>query len=762
MAELNKLSSKLEVFKQVYDSSFKAMEDKKNNLCDASFGFDNIILKLDEAIDNFNTATSNDDKATLLIDCVTLARDGVTRVKSHVEGDLGNLFANGKDLRDNIIAVIERKREEGKNWQEAWYERIWNATIGSFVEEWHQNDTDKIDRANREIDQLNKKGEAQLDAMAAAMNSVKFGVVGNMVKYGTLGNSVMYNDNYKFDGAAWDKANPVYQLNIFQEVGCAVVGAVEGVVKIGEGVVDAVLTPVAGVVSLIKGDDDHFLTKFIKEDLSNDLAVGAASIIGVDKEHYNSSSGRSFGKTASSIVGHSILWATGGGAIVSALAVAGNGVESGLEQGKTVGASMLSGALSGGLSFVGGKAIGAVMSRIAPSVSSWINNGTGFVAKTLKAAGTSFSNWGSLGAGGKFVSAVASPVRGAFNLYGKVVNTGANALNKVMSSNALGRGLNALDQKTTSLVNHVFEGKGARQLRTQNNKAINEYNKSVKEWQDAGGKVNSDEYTKMKDLADKLPNDYKPTNLGDKVLSTSESDKLIKAYNDKVNSWKNASSPTSGAEYDAMNQAYQNIPDNLRPTTLGDTGYVSGAKEILAQNYNQKVDAWKNAGGHNSGAEYDAMVQAHKALPNSSNINLGDIAMTQSGADSLARQYNSKLTDWVNAGSPNSGAAYDAMNQARASIPDAIRPELGKPAFTSQSLNAAIKNYHNAVTDWYANGGNTYGADYQKMLDLFNNIPNELRTGAAGAPLDLQKISNTLTSAGNKAGALFASTVGNN
>ena len=149
MAELNKLSNKLQTFKGVY-SYWPTMKSSQDSI---SGDLALISGAIDSAISGYKQASS-DTQVTELCTCCTLAKDGVDRVKSHIEGDLDSLFSNGDEVK-KYIDEIEQKRAEGAKWKTAWYEDVWNYTIGALIKEWRVGDQPNIDKANREIDHLN-------------------------------------------------------------------------------------------------------------------------------------------------------------------------------------------------------------------------------------------------------------------------------------------------------------------------------------------------------------------------------------------------------------------------------------------------------------------------------------------------------------------------------------------------------------------------------------------------------------------------------
>ena len=281
MAELNKLSAMLEGFNNSYDSVVEA-GSKASTIADS---INQVSTKVSSAISNLATASS-DAQVTSASGGLQLAKDGLDRVKSHVEGDLGALMSNAGEVK-SIIDQILQKIEEGKSWTPGGKEK--NATTGE--EEYVAHDQAKINAANAEIDYLNQKGEAQLNAMSSAINSVAFGVAGNMQIGGTLGNSTTYPDNYNFtfadfevppedDGSGdnnGDNTQETEKLTFLEGVGAVVTGTVSGPLKLVEGVLDFGTMILGGVVSIFSREAADDIYSFAEKDLVDE---GARAILG--------------------------------------------------------------------------------------------------------------------------------------------------------------------------------------------------------------------------------------------------------------------------------------------------------------------------------------------------------------------------------------------------------------------------------------------------------------------------------------------------
>lgn len=222
MAEVKILSTKLEAFKNTYDGT-GGLSSVASAKAEVSTGLTEAANKVSEAISNFRSS-GNDATISSLIADTTLAKDGIDRVKSHVDGDLSALLGSASELR-NLISKIEDliKEAEGYVADIAQKEREisaltcdtnnetsvanYNAAKSKLQDEIKILET-KVDNNNLQIEDQNKKGEAQLDAMAGAINGVSMGVAGNMIHGGSLGSSTLYSDNYHFTWEDFVPASP--------------------------------------------------------------------------------------------------------------------------------------------------------------------------------------------------------------------------------------------------------------------------------------------------------------------------------------------------------------------------------------------------------------------------------------------------------------------------------------------------------------------------------------------------------------------------
>jgi len=736
MAEMRSLSEYLDGFKTSYDAT-GALQSVASAKSQLTADITTISNQVNEAISSFKSA-GKDSQIQDLTKALELAKSGLDITNSHVEGDIGGVLSSTNGLRTGTIQEILDKINRGKSLNTNILEDIWNNTGGLLFGK--TGAQAEAERLNSDIDRLNKKGEAQLIAIENSINGVKFGVIGNMVDNGALGQSIEFDGSYSFNAEEWEKANPEHHLNFIQQVGCFVTGAVESIVKAVEGLADAVLTPVAGVVSLFKGNDDHFLKKAIEYDVAGNVVGGTlGTIFAGSKEAYDDSTGKKIGNFYGSTVTHGALWLTGLGAL-SAISIAGNTAESAIQDGGTVGAGLLKGVAFGGLSYFGGKVLPKVTSSISNKLSAYASSHTNILAKGIngvsnitsrlvKAGGTSFKNWRTLGTKGKIVSAVSMPARVAVKAVTGPMNTGAKVLSK-FAGTKVGTALVNLDKKVDTLIQtgRTYMTKTGRQQ-------IKDYEAAREAWENAGRNMNSPEYDKMVKASEKIPQAQRPV-VGEKAFTSTEIDNYKLNYNRARNDWIRAGRPTSGAEYDAYTNAYQNIPATQRPANLGDYAYTTRAANFYADDYNDATNNWIRSGRPNTGPEYTAMQTAHNNLPPDlqSSTTLGKFAAGQGYSDFSINNYNNKLTDWRLAGSPTSGAEYDAMKTAFDNIPEgALKPAtMGEVGMNSQTIRTLQRKYNNELTTWIANGSQQYGTEYQNVLNAWNALPNSVRPTNAG------------------------------
>ena len=330
MATLNQLSAKLTVFKSAY-GSIAAINtgDITSTLTDAG-------KDLADAISGF-TAAANDSVVTSIIEGTTLAKDGIERVKGHVEGDIATLKSNASEVK-SIIDKIDDLITKGASWKEK--ETVTETDDkGRTITRTDYHDQAKIDEANAEIDYYNKKGEAQLDAMATAINGVAFGVTGNMVLGGTLGTSTTYSDGYKFSFEEFtyeaqeypddttvinDPTTPAStELTTGEKVGAYVAGAVSGPVKLLEGIFDFGTMLVGGVTSIFSREAADSIYEFAARDLTGELATAIVGEKIAESDEFKGA------QTVSKYVTYQVVRCVAPpvGAIVASAGMSGNAME---------------------------------------------------------------------------------------------------------------------------------------------------------------------------------------------------------------------------------------------------------------------------------------------------------------------------------------------------------------------------------------------------------------------------------------------------
>ena len=419
------LTAKLKKYKANVMGNEGTFESQANTIGST---IDNANLKFKTVADTVGS-TCKDPQGATAVAILDLTSQACTRMHDSVINDVGAICAQCRAI-DPQIEKVEKWIEEAKNiprdrlivegWDEFQRKVFTGKHNGSNYGRWR----DLQDKIKREMEQL----EAHIASIASSSYSIDLGITAATLASGQLGPYTSFSDTFNFTKQQWENDHPAVSLTIWQEAGCAVVGAVESVVKVVEGVADAALTVVGGVVSLFTGNDDNWFRRAAQYDVAGTLGKGMASVIGVNAQAYDASIGRKIGNFTGSVVAHGVLWATGVGAVISAVSIAGNSMERNLQNGKTIGESLWRGTLDGAVAYVGGRVLQSVGSKIMPKVSNWVQNSSNFVARTIKAGATSFKDWGTLSLGGKIVSAVASPIRGYVTGVSKAINAGAKWL----------------------------------------------------------------------------------------------------------------------------------------------------------------------------------------------------------------------------------------------------------------------------------------------------------------------------------------------
>ena len=441
MANAKAMAPELKAYKTFYDSNWSSVKSKKSDLCN---DINDVKNQLDSALNGISSAIGGRDEAVGkdIKECLALAIDGVSRVKTGVDEALSaKYFSEGDNVRTEIITEIERYQSEISRCEgDSFWESAYNYTFGWIFGK--IGGTATVQRANDMIETLNKTGKQNLLEMSNAINQVDFGVIGNMVHGGSLGNLVGFADNYTFNRVEWQEQNKVVTLTGLQQFGCAVVGAVEGVANVVEGVFDFATTVAAGVVSIFDKDAGDAMAAFAARDLSAEAAAAVmdatSGITGISGDAYLQSGGRKAGKTVGGMVAHGALWMTGAGAIISAVSVAGNATQTSLQSGNSIWQSVGTGAVVGLASYAMGHAAKALTTKfsawatgkgsttlVGKAYNGLIKYGLGDSAKFGSGWVQRTNGWGVKGIVTKAFNIALSPARGIANM----MQGGAKLLN---------------------------------------------------------------------------------------------------------------------------------------------------------------------------------------------------------------------------------------------------------------------------------------------------------------------------------------------
>ena len=452
------LSAKLKTYEaNVYkqEGTFKAAATS------ISDSVNEALTKYQQSQSEIGSAAGSDPQGQCCIQCLDLVSQACSRLKQTMITDMGDICSKCEEVDGTIDEIKAKQQFVSGLTKSLWIEEVWDDIYGFIAGHWNNSHHGQAKQANEEIKQLIKCAETQLDQIASASYSISLGIDhGNMVHGGSMGGYTSFADNYSFNKQQWIDENPVVHLNVLQQAGCLVAGAVESVVKVVEGVGDAVLTVCAGVTSLITGNDDNWFRQAAEYDLAGKVGDGLSYVLTlgtVSADQYHESAGRAAGNFVGSAVAHGVLWATGLG-IVSAVSIAGNSMEKHLQNGETVGGSLVSGLWDGTKAYVMGHAFSAIAGKIAPHLSNWANTSTSILARGYRAAATSFgAGWGSNSIGTKIVSLVASPVRGALKAYSHVVAGGADFLTRTVGATRVGSALINADRAVSGAFDKALD-----------------------------------------------------------------------------------------------------------------------------------------------------------------------------------------------------------------------------------------------------------------------------------------------------------------
>ena len=197
------LSEKLKNFKSSYDSAggIGSITEAASTF---SSNLQSISSELSNAISQFKES-GNDSVINSIVANASLAKDGLDRVKSHIDSDIPSVIGKIDEviaLIAEIETLVESYNTESTNLNNARHPG--KDKDGNEIEVDQKKVSSlntKCENIKKQISDKNSKGESQLDIIKAAMDGINFGVAGNMNAGGVLGASVAFGDNYIFE---WD------------------------------------------------------------------------------------------------------------------------------------------------------------------------------------------------------------------------------------------------------------------------------------------------------------------------------------------------------------------------------------------------------------------------------------------------------------------------------------------------------------------------------------------------------------------------------
>ena len=412
------LSNKLKSFENIYseDGGYHGMVRSQSDVTSA---LQTTYNNLNSIIDDYGRA-GNDNQITTIKNWIKLANSGIDILKRTTDNDLDCVFDNGKKLHGYINEYVAGENDQAKR------------------------------------DHYTAQCERYLQELSEAINAVKLGIRGNMHKDGSLGNYVPFDQGFKFEMVPFNSQNATTgKLNFLQNLGCFVIGGVEGFCKVFEGIGDFLLT---GVSAVCQGVGSCFgwnkvaafgksVENFAKKDLSHMGATWVASKIGVSKEVYEKSLATKIGNITGSIVGFAVLSAvtatsaaTAAGKILVAESIGGNVAESSLQKGRSAVKSFLFGAAAGAASI----AVSLGVEKVATKVSAWLTNpanSNNLIVKGWNAATTSMKNFNATSHSmkAKIVNAVTSPLRGLYKVMNGATHIGDKTIGKIIGKTLTGK-----------------------------------------------------------------------------------------------------------------------------------------------------------------------------------------------------------------------------------------------------------------------------------------------------------------------------------
>ena len=219
----NELSEILKNFKSSYDSSGE-LASVTSSASELSSTLQSISDKVSDAAADFKKS-GDDSVINSLVANTILAKDGLDRVKSHIDSDIPMVVSKCAEVNALVLDIMDKveelkecekrieenqetlnqindnlKNENKKAEDEKDTARIatWNSKKTELGESIEADQKKKI-LLELEIEDGNDKGETQLNAIKSAIDGVTFGVAGNMHAGGALGSTLSFSDGYNFE-----------------------------------------------------------------------------------------------------------------------------------------------------------------------------------------------------------------------------------------------------------------------------------------------------------------------------------------------------------------------------------------------------------------------------------------------------------------------------------------------------------------------------------------------------------------------------------
>lgn len=365
MARANDMSSVLVQFDNsgVIDG-LSSIESAKSSVATTV----NSVLSVFSDLSSSVKSTFLDSAGDSLYSSFNLLRDASSRLHSSIESDdMPRIITETRSV-GKIVQEIKASRAEIQNIKVDWEVEEIDSTAGAY-----KGNEARYNRLNDYITYLNREGEKQLSAIINAAASVNLGIIGNMKYGGSLGSKVSFGDNYNYTRPAFVDTPPAagsgvwnFFKSIAGAVGTFMVGSVEGVIKFGEGVIDAGLTAASWVTNVIgltgasnalanaakydvAGNATNFAYTWLKENGAyNEFARGAGILAG---------------QVTAAIAVNAVTFGAAGGiagamaaakttAIVSAISAGGQSSEGMLQAGKSINVAFGTGVVVGAIGMI--------------------------------------------------------------------------------------------------------------------------------------------------------------------------------------------------------------------------------------------------------------------------------------------------------------------------------------------------------------------------------------------------------------------------